>query len=334
MGGANSFFGSSKFQVPSSREASNLKLQCVGFGFTFGMWSGFFICMASDSDNEDVPSRGVVIRAFGSRGAADLAVAQLEANGIAAWIAADDGGGLLPNLALAQGVRVFVSESDAAAARELLNLPPVPSSPADSSAPPDSGRSKFAIGQIIAGIIVGILGTLVYQSVSRPTRVTHYHHRADGKIDEEWIYDKGVLREHLVDRGFRGSFDHWAYYDAHGNLERSESDNNFDGKPDEWWFYSNGDLLKMEKDCDFNGVPDEYCTYKYGVIQEVDMRPNGSQFTTIRELYVNGVLSEIWRGGDADGLFTEIVKYNALYEPISTNTGMFPLNSAHSSQVN
>jgi hypothetical protein len=288
--------------------------------------------MASDSGKEDVPARGIVIRTFSTREQADLAVAQLEANGIATRIAADDGSGIMPYLTQAQGVRVFVSESDAAAARELLNLPPV-SSP-DSSPTPAPCRSKLAIGQIIAGIIVGILGTLVYQSVSRPTRVTHSHHTADGKIDEEWIYEKGVLREHRSDRGLKGRFDRWAYYDAHGNPERVEVDNNFDGQPDEWLFYSGGTVYSVEKDCDFNGIPDEFHTYKDGVIQEVDMRPNGSQFTTIRELYVNGVLSEIWRGGDADGLFTEIVKYNALYEPISTNTGMFPLKSAHSSQVN
>lgn len=300
------------------------------FVFTFGDGSGFFICMASDSGKEDVPgTRGVVIRTFATREQADLAVAQLEANGIAAWIVADDGGGFLPNLTLAQGVRVFVSESDAAAARELLNLPPVPSSSSDSSPKPDSRRSKLAIGQIIAGIIVGVLGTLVYQSVSRPTRVTHYHHTADGKIDEAWIYDKGVLREHLVDRNQMGGFDRWAFFDAHGNEERAELDNNFDGKPDEWWYYSNGDLLTLEKDCDFNGVPDEFCTYKYGIIQQADIRPNSSPFTTIHEVFVNGVLSEVWRGGDANGLFTEIVKYNAFDEPIGTNTGIFKLSSEH-----
>lgn len=85
--------------------------------------------MTSDSNEQDKPGgTSVVVRTFGNREAANLAVAQLEANGIAAWITADDGGGLLPNLALAQGVSVFVSESDAEAARELLSLPPESSS--------------------------------------------------------------------------------------------------------------------------------------------------------------------------------------------------------------
>jgi hypothetical protein len=315
-------------EVPSS------KFQASIIGFWLYVWERerFLHCMASDSGKEDVPTREVVVRTFSTREQADLAVAQLEANGIATRISADDGGGIMPYLTQAQGVRVFVSEADAAAARELLNLPPV-SSP-DSSPRLAPCRSKLAIGQIIAGIIVGILGTLVYQSVTRPTRVTHSHQTAAGKIDEEWVYEKGILREHRSDRGLKGRFDRWSYYDARGNLERVEVDNNFDGRPDEWWFYSGGVVYSGQKDCDFNGIPDEFYTYKDGIIQEVDMRPNGSHFTTIRELYVNGVFSEIWRGGDADGLFTEIVKYNALYEPISTNSGVFKLSSVHNSQVN
>jgi hypothetical protein len=75
----------------------------------------------------------------------------------------------------------------------------------------------------------------------------------------------------------------------------------------------------MEKDTDFNGVPDMFCTYKYGILQKVEIRPNGSTFATGRDYFKNGVLTEVWRGGDSHGNFREIIKYDPFENPISTN---------------
>ena len=69
--------------------------------------------------------------------------------------------------------------------------------------------------------------------------------------------------------------DHRAYYE-NGRVARSEYDNNFDGKPDEWWTFSDNGTDTMQRDTDFNGVLDEFCTYKYRIIQTVDFKPNGS----------------------------------------------------------
>lgn len=54
-----------------------------------------------------------------SRTEADLIVGLLRSNGVRAVISADDAGGLQPPLQL-QGVRVLVTASDEAAARQLL----------------------------------------------------------------------------------------------------------------------------------------------------------------------------------------------------------------------
>jgi hypothetical protein len=76
-------------------------------------------------------------------------------------------------------------------------------------------------------------------------------------------------------------------------------------------------------DMDFNGVPDELCIYKHQIIQEVDTRPNGANFTTVREIYQNGVLTEIDRGGDSNGNFKEKVRYDPFFNPIGAN----PINT-------
>jgi hypothetical protein len=286
--------------------------------------------MAADSDSSGLqgePGR-VVIRTFATHDAADLARAQLEANGIAGWIEADDCGGMLLNLAMAGGVRVLVSRSDEAEAKALLEAPSPPPEFSDQSEPEieDSSTAtvrqptKFAVGQIFIGVIIGALAVWLDQRAAHAPPETYYHYAANGKADEEWVYRQGRLVEYMQDRNLDGAWDHWNYYGT-GGVERAEYDNNFDGKPDETWTYSNGDLITMKKDCDFNGVPDEICTYKYHLIQRMDMRPNGSRFTITREIFTNGVLSEIWRGGDPNGHFEQIVKYDPFFNPISTNAG-------------
>jgi len=315
--------------------------------------------MDSDSNSGGAhgKGKGTVIQTFPTRTDADLAAARLEANGIACWIAADDAGGFYPNLALSQGVRLFVLESDAEAARELLELPPSPvdPNPGVEENPPTttvSRPNKISPGEIVIGIIVGVLGTLLYQHLADSGTHTYYHHAANGKIEDKWIYVDGHLREHysyaadgkinnkwiyadghlqehLRDRNHDGKFDEWIYYESNGT-ERMECDNNFDGRPDEWWHYSNDDLLTMEKDCDFNGVPDEFYTYKNSIPQQLDIRPNGSKFVTMREILVDGVLTEAWRGGDSNGDFKEIIRYDPFFEPVSTNSGRFHLLSVPS----
>lgn len=79
----------------------------------------------------------------------------------------------------------------------------------------------------------------------------------------------------------------------------------------------------MQKDTDFNGVPDEFCIYKDQVIQEMDMRPNGSKFITMREIFTNGVLSEIWRGGDSNGVFKKIEKLDPFLNTTNTQFSEF-----------
>jgi hypothetical protein len=292
--------------------------------------------MTPESDSAGEAGR-VVIRSFATRDAAEMVAAQLEANGIACWIAADDCGGMLPNLAMAEGVRVLVSRSDAEEARALLDLPSPPAGFEGENEPPpenppltgDRPPKRFAPGQILIGVVIGFLATSFYEQAVHAPPTTYYHYTADGKAEGKWVYLHGNLVKHFEDRNLDGVWDHWAYYDKHGFVTNSLYDNNFDGKPDETWTYSNGNLLTMEKDNDFNGVPDEFCIYKYGIVQQMDMRPNGSKLSTLREIFSNGVISEIWHGEESNGHFWEIVKYDPFLNPVSTNFESYPLLPVH-----
>jgi hypothetical protein len=66
----------------------------------------------------------VVVHAFDNGAEAELAKSALEAAGIDAMIQADTGGGMRPHLAWAGvGFQILVREGDAAAARDILDLP-------------------------------------------------------------------------------------------------------------------------------------------------------------------------------------------------------------------
>jgi hypothetical protein len=253
---------------------------------------GYFFCkiLASESDNGGLHDevKTVTIRTFSSHEAAQLAASNLEAHGIECWMNADDCGGMYPNLTAAGGVRLSVRASDAEAAIALLNAQASPAeinqieTEAIASAPPETvPLKKLAFVQILVGVAIGVLLCLLYQWANNLGTKTYYYYTSEGKCYEALIYRDGHLVEAVRDRNLDGQWDAWIFY-KNGHVINAEYDNNFDGKPSEWITYSNASPVIAEKDNYFNGIPDEFCTYKYGMIQQVDMKPNGSKFATMR----------------------------------------------------
>jgi hypothetical protein len=72
---------------------------------------------SSHGTGDEVPN--VAVAVVGSRLEADLIVGMLRSNGLRAVVAADDAGGLEPQLQV-EGVRVLVTPSGEAPARRLL----------------------------------------------------------------------------------------------------------------------------------------------------------------------------------------------------------------------
>lgn len=59
-----------------------------------------------------------------------------------------------------------------------------------------------------------------------------YDANFDGKPDIFQFYTDGILREVERDLNFDGKIDHWEHFDDQGLLEKAESDDDGDGKPD------------------------------------------------------------------------------------------------------
>jgi hypothetical protein len=282
--------------------------------------------MALESDSSEALNKAktVTVRLFATREAAALAAASLEAHGIKCWINADDCGGMYPNLTAAGGVRLHVFASDAEAAGALLDAPvPVAGNSEPENFPLNqakaTGKNSFSLWQFLAGLFFGVILCLLYQWTNQSGTKTYYHYAKNRKVDEEWIYKNGKLSEFYKDQNNDQQWDYRCYYDGNGVIVRAEADNNFDGKMDEFWSYADGKLVGTERDTDFNGTPDEFCIYSNGVIQQIDIKPNGSSYSTVREFFKSGVLTEEWRGGDSQGNFKTVVRYGPFLEPASTN---------------
>jgi hypothetical protein len=280
--------------------------------------------MASEpaSDGLHDEEKTQAIRLFSTRESAEIAAAKLESNGIKCWVNSDDCGGMYPSLTTAAGVRLNVRSEDAEAATALLDAQASPAeinqmeiealaSPASNPAPP----KKIALGQIFIAFFAGIILCLLFQGKSELGYKTQYAYTADGKCYEGRMYRDGHLIELLKDRKQAGKWDARIYYEQ-GRVIRAVYDENYDGKPDYFVTYSNGSPATAEQDTDFNGISDAFSTFKDGALQQVDYRPNGSKFTTTRAIYKNGVLTEIWRGGDSHGFFNVVEKYDPFFNEV------------------
>lgn len=284
----------------------------------------------TDKEKSGEETKTKRIRLFGTHEAAAVAASNLEAHGIKCWVDSDDCAGVYHNLTMAAGVSLSVLASDVEAADALLLTEATPEEikqieAAAITSPPPKGviLKKVAWGHIIIGVILGIFICQLYPWANELGNRYYYHYTSDRKADKMWTYRDGHLMEYNEDLNHDGKWDKWGYYDGRENLIRAEDDNNFDGKPDEFWHYANGQLIKSERDLDFNGTPDEFCIYSNEIIQQADIKPNGASYSTRREFYKNGVLTEEWQGGDRYGNFKKIVQYDPFSEPVSTN--MFDL---------
>jgi len=267
-----------------------------------------------------------LIKIFGSRTQADVAVSELEARGIECWTTTDDAGGMLPNLTAPGGVKLFVRKTDAEAAAALLDVPGVPGK-FTGVKPASPNHVISTLATLFLGFVAGVGICVVYSALPASHKGTHVYYSSfgGGHNNKELIYENGYLSKVYKDRNGDGKWDYWAQYDKDGREESMSEDNNFDGKPDEFWYYTNEQPVRMQKDTYFSGVPDETVYYKNGLPAQTDWIPNGSTSITKRCLFTNAVLYQVLRDTAGHGYFDQQVIYNAFDDPIATNSVNLPI---------
>ena len=273
------------------------------------------------------PTEAVLIKTFPNLTDGEMAASILRANKIAAWLQADDCGGMYPSLDSAQGVKLMVHAADAEAARMLLSAPPdstdaatqvVSAAPAPHASLP---RMRLALSQIAVGSIAGVLLCLLYQHTSQlGTHTYAYDNNHDGVPDNFMVYRDGLCVEQSLDRDFDGKPDSWDYYDTEGKRKEWKTDDNFDGRIDGTWRYTNGVAAEAKLDTDFNGTTDVTYFFQNDLLKEANWRPNGSMAVSLRQFFRNGMLAEEWRDTNRDGSFDTTNRFDTFQNRIETNT--------------
>ena len=277
------------------------------------------------------------IKTFGNLAEAAFVQSLLESRGIPAVLLDEQSFLTTPGMS---GIRLQVDEADAKRALQFLaaerapNVRPVEETGSAQQEAPRTvrwGSIYLSLGLIgVAGCVVGVvLDQFGIDSSkfwnARPTLAAvenveaDYNH--DGRPDQFWTYRNNIVEDAKGDRNGDGKIDEWQTFDAEGRPATSSMDLNFDGNPDTWVAYENGNPASDKVDTDFNGRPDSFSAYEYGVLLRRDVIPNESGRILRRELYVAGVLREEWVDEDGNGTFD--AKYQ--YDPFSTRSERLPI---------
>lgn len=276
------------------------------------------------------PNTAIVIRTYPNEMSAQLALMELESNGIESAVSSDDCGGTRPELQIASGVTLLVNASDRDKAEEIVRLHEARRTQDDGSLTPDDTSSLRVPSRLLWLVIGAVAASVAWGSHTywqkHRTGVMRYDFNNDGRWDSWWTYEKGVPVKNERDTDFDGKVD-LLFYCVDGLLVKGEGDHNRDGKADLWQYYTNDLVVSSEADVnydgridsrsvyrhgigissshdtDYNGTFDSFATYRAGVIQTVQVRPNGSQVVSRREDYSDGVLRTEWVDADMDGAF-------------------------------
>lgn len=88
------------------------------------------------------------------------------------------------------------------------------------------------------------------------TKIMSFDKDGDGKPDKWAVFVDGTVSEIGYDRNHDGNRDFWEFLNPNGRMARTESDRNYDGKPDLVVYYANGNLAFKMVDDNFDGTPD------------------------------------------------------------------------------
>jgi len=91
--------------------------------------------------------------------------------------------------------------------------------------PKENWRSDKYSPELLSGVLLCLLYQWTNRIGTKPITT--------GNTINVGCIAMGSWVEFLEDRNRDGIWDYWVYYDEHGQVIRTECDNNFDGKPDE-----------------------------------------------------------------------------------------------------
>ncbi len=263
----------------------------------------------------DDPKHLVEITSFEKKRDADFAQAVLVENEIESIIECEGD----PD-SLSAGFRIRVDAADSERARKALlaiNDPEitVPESEPVPNLNPERNRNMTSIFAILSFTLIGfVAGIVLSDKIKSLQPGMHYKKEFDwnndGRADSWYYYVAGNLEQQTYDRNFDGKIDEWLTLKDGYYTGSSEKDRDFDGDPDFFAYYYNGEIVKDETDVDEDGVPDITGHYEHGVVAKYEvMAPGGVRPRALIECDKT-LRSREYLDADGDGTFDTLVRYD------------------------
>lgn len=198
---------------------------------------------------------------------AHMLVDLLRQQGIAAEIHGEHLQGAVGGLPAMGFVRLVVEEHDFTRARAAIDQWET----AESAQVPAKGEAPRYRGftGLMLGLALGIGG--MYGAHKAPATIDGTDHNRDGLLDEKWTYAlSGKPLRLEIDRNLDRQVDHVAHYDLRGQIQSSESDDDFDGRFETKSRYRDGNAVSSEVDTDGDRYPDLHSHFKDGVLDTLE----------------------------------------------------------------
>ena len=161
-------------------------------------------------------------------------------------------------------VRVLVEEENFVAARTVVDTwqaTQVPEASVEQVKAITFGNSKISLFiALVIGILVGSGGVHSYYNTSETQGGAD--HNYDGVLDEKWIYLRDKISKVEIDSNFDGKMDEFLYYSSRGRVNYSEIDLNFDGVLETRTKYNNDKPIVRKSDTNGDGIKDLYTYYR------------------------------------------------------------------------
>lgn len=141
-----------------------------------------------------------------------------------------------------------------------------------------------------------------------------FDHSGDGKLDEVFITEKGVLTAVEIDRNLDGENDFILTFLPSGHLSESISDDNFDGHFETTSNYVNNQLSSSRVDTNKDGNVDTLWYYTNGVLEKSFIINPETKMKQVMSEYSLGKLVKSHIDTSHDGVFDVECEYDYFEE--------------------
>ncbi|MFT5591947.1 MAG: hypothetical protein ACI8SR_000302 [Oceanicoccus sp.] len=212
-------------------------------------------------------------------------------------------------------VRVMVEDADYVEALSIIKI--------WEAQQPEAIEEVKVITKRKNSLFIGVIGfclglACMYIYFYEPVEIDGVDQNGDGKIDEEWVYKNGYIRESKIDRNFDGEMDLITTYNRFGKIRTSISDDDFNSTFETTTYYKRGNAELMESDTSGDGFKDFRVIYENDIGVEIHfLNPKTKNIKRVQKLNPFKIYESQLDSND-DGVLDTIYRYDEYEQVIET----------------